>query len=298
MPALEVVSESDWPCPVCTSTAPARHRYTIQGYRVMLCAVCGAEFLLPRPALQEIESLYTGRDYYANASGVTGYPDYAGEADAIRATSRRRLSLLRPFLSTANRPRMLEMGAAYGYFLDVAREDGLDTVGLDISAAAVDEMSRRGHQALCGDLRTHRFSSSFDALVLFDTIEHIYNLPEFVTDAARALRPGGVLAFTTPDTHSLSARLSGKRWISYRPPEHLVYLNPPSVTILLAPHFTVLHSEPDRQYVSVAKLLSQLTWGRSRLGRLASAVRRHRLSQMRLPVPNGMRFYIARRHSY
>src|SRR5438045_3277427 len=64
---------------------------------------------------------------------------------------------------------------------------------------------------------------SLDAVVLWDVIEHLPNPRETLEAAGAWLRPGGVVAISTGDVDSLSARLHGRDWSLMTPPWHQFY---------------------------------------------------------------------------
>ena len=68
---------------------------------------------------------------------------------------------------------------------------------------------------------------------MIDFIEHTPKPREAVARAYDLLAPGGVICLVTPDIHSLTARLAGKRWWHLRP-GHLAYFSKRSLAALLA----------------------------------------------------------------
>ena len=99
---------------------------------------------------------------------------------------------------------LLDVGCGVGHFLQAARRRGWAVRGLDISQAA----SRVAHQTydidvVVGTLETASFGAGqFDAVTLWDAIEHIRRPIENLKAANRFLRPGGILAMKTPNESS------------------------------------------------------------------------------------------------
>jgi len=89
----------------------------------------------------------------------------------------------------------------------------------------------------------------------FDAFEHVYEPLRFLDAAHARLRPGGVLAITTPDVTSLLARVSGRSWVSFKIPEHVYYWSPATIRQALAPRFDVLEVRTAGQYATVGFLL-------------------------------------------
>jgi SAM-dependent methyltransferase len=81
-----------------------------------------------------------------------------------------------------------------------------------------------------------------DIVLAFDVMEHLSEPDLFLRDAARSLRPGGVLLISTPNPGSLGARLKGRypewrgrpieereqQWFGYRDDTHVSIRSIPS----------------------------------------------------------------------
>ena len=65
--------------------------------------------------------------------------------------------------------------------------------------------------------------AAFDAAVMFDTIEHLFDPRASLASAARALVPGGRLLVATPNFRALSRSLMGSAWAVLSPLEHMYY---------------------------------------------------------------------------
>ncbi len=67
-------------------------------------------------------------------------------------------------------------------------------------------------------------SQTFDAVTLWDTIEHVPDPKAVIGDAASFLRPGGILALSTGDVRSTMSRILRSHWrlMSY---DHLYYFS-------------------------------------------------------------------------
>ncbi|MBI2872812.1 MAG: class I SAM-dependent methyltransferase [Chloroflexi bacterium] len=278
-------------CPICGDASAPLPRRNFGLHRTVVCRRCTLEYLLPQPTREETLALYADEGYYRSGAGSYGYPDYEAEREAIARTGHRRLRRLLRYNPGRD---LIEVGAAYGYFLQVAQDSGFNVAALEVSDAAVARLRTQFDHVHHGELAEAGLCNAFDVVVLFDTIEHLHDPRAFVEAAHQALRPGGLLAFTTPNNRSMSARLLGKRWWSYRVPEHLYYFNRRSLEHLLHGRFQIVAAHPDSQYFSVKALVARLRARSPRIGRAAEvAVRALHLERLMVLVPNGMGFYIA-----
>ena len=166
---------------------------------------------------EKVRALYT-EDYFHGRE----YMDYVADRSAIGRTLGQHLKILRRHVPAGG--RVLEVGCAYGYFLDLIRKDYPGSVGVDVAAKAVADAARRGLDAREGDVREMSFDGLFDAVCLWDTIEHLAAPDQVLARCRELLRPSGHLLMSTGDFGSLLARAQGLNWRQIHPPSHLSIL--------------------------------------------------------------------------
>ena len=203
-------------------------------YKIMGCTSCTLRFLWPQPDQLAQADLYEEK-YFRSAEGLErGYAEYVEQADNHRATFRDRLRCL-PL--PAGERRLLDVGAATGFFIEQAIAHGWRAEGVELSHWAA-EYAR---QTLAvpvreGTLLDARFADrTFDAITMWEVIEHLPDPRTELSEARRILRHGGMLHLSTPDAGSLVAKCAGKRWLGWRKfPEHLYYFDLASLRRLLS----------------------------------------------------------------
>jgi len=171
-------------------------------------------------------------------------------------------------------PAVADLGCGTGVFLDVARERGWTPWGLEVSEYAAGVARQRGLNVVCGPIDAALLPGRrFDAVTMWDVIEHVADPAAAVAAAAGALRPGGVLAISTGDVTSLAARLSGPDWHLFNLPEHLFFFSPEALRRLLAAHGArVVKVLREPYWAPVAYLLERLAKSGGR--RIPDSVRR------------------------
>ena len=105
------------------------------------------------------------------------------------------------FLIRRGGGRTLEAGCGEGYGMDLLRPAG-PVVAVDLDPLATSRTARAhaGGRVVQVDACWLPFApGSFDAIVAFQLLEHLYCPAAFVEAAATLLRPGGVLLVTTPN---------------------------------------------------------------------------------------------------
>lgn len=131
--------------------------------------------------------------------------------------------------------RILDVGCGTGVVLDrLAREEGWNCFGVDISSEA---LSRRaganGRDAAADALSLPFADGTFDAVLLFDVIEHLEGPPAGLMEARRVSRVGASLMVTTPNSNSPFRRLLGARWHGLHDKTHLCLFTSFTLSYLL-----------------------------------------------------------------
>ncbi len=102
---------------------------------------------------------------------------------------------------------VLDAACGAGYGTRMLSEKAASVIGIDISDEAI-QYARQNYSASnlkfeAKDLRQIIFpDASFDAVVSFETIEHIENPELFLDEIRRVLKPGGLLILSTPNVET------------------------------------------------------------------------------------------------
>lgn len=214
-------------CVACTGRE-TRPLYRVSDFEIVACTRCGlVRTSLPAdfdPTAIYDESYFDGRQ-------ADGYADYQGSQEILRKEFRRTLRVLAR--GGVSGGALIELGCAYGYFLEEARA-AFSVCGVEVSAAASAACRARGlrvESALSPELAAE--CGPFDAAVMLDVIEHLSDPASILAELRGAMRKGGRLLLTTGDIGALAARLSGSSWRLMTPPQHLWFFSPETVTRLL-----------------------------------------------------------------
>jgi SAM-dependent methyltransferase len=244
-------------CPICGPDPVQDLRHDFAPYRVVSCSRCGLVFLSPRLTESAILKLYSDQEYYVSEVSGQGYDEYLEVQHNWVRTFTRRLEQIAKYQKPG---KSLDIGCGPGFFLEAAQAQGYDTFGLDPSEYIIKVAREKfGDRVQVGLIESSSYPAHhFDLVVAFDTFEHVYHPLEWLAAVRRVLKTGGLLAITTPDPTSLLAKISGRKWVSFKLPEHVFYWSPSTIRRVLTEGWEVLEIHPAGQYASLGFLLRRL----------------------------------------
>jgi len=198
---------------------------------LLRCASCG-----------QLVSQATPRRYWDTMAQFDGtdYNQPRGRELARRnRLAQRRLRIIARLLKKQPQSiRILDVGCSRGQFVQAAAALGFDAAGVEPApraAAAARGAGLRVHQGL---LEEQRFpEQSFDAVTLFEVIEHLKAPRALLAECRRILRTGGILMLTTGNAASWTTAVMKSRWDYFRMEQdggHISFFNPASLVRLAA----------------------------------------------------------------
>ena len=217
-------------CPLCGSTGSGAVVLRVPPYAVVRCTGCALLFLSPRLAEHRMRGDYGRIEYFEG--GGTGYASYGAQEATLRETFGRLLREMARREMTGG--RLLEVGCAYGFFLDEARPHYSLRVGTDYSPEALARARGRADQLVLGGPEDLPLGEPFECAACIHVVEHVYRPVEWLREIRRRLVPGGWLLLATPDAGAFWRPLMGRRWPFYKPPEHVTLFDRATLARLLA----------------------------------------------------------------
>lgn len=196
------------------------------------CRQCGLVYQNPRPTLAEMGEHYPPE--------YEPYVDHAAQPKrnwllqkAIQHGTNKRCRFV-----TRHKPngRLLDIGCAMGGFLLGMRElGGWNVAGVEVNHAVAEAARQRhGLDVFAGTLEEAAYpAASFDAVTLWDVLEHLHDPGPTLTEIHRVLRDEGIVVIRVPNLASWDAALFGTAWAGLDAPRHLYIFTPESLTALL-----------------------------------------------------------------
>lgn len=219
----------------CILCSTRLYRYIHKnGYWIFRCPTCGlGETDIKKNYSAFVKEFYS-QGYYEGDPTRSAYVDYEADKPLIVKNMEKFLSFLR---SRKPKGSLLDVGCAFGYFVELAGIKGYDAYGFDPSAfAAAKARQLVGRKSIQeGTIHTVSFpKKSFDIITLFDVFEHLQDPLSDMKKLASYLKDDGIMLIATGDTKSVAAKLFRRKWTFYIPPQHIFFFDRSNVTMLLA----------------------------------------------------------------
>jgi SAM-dependent methyltransferase len=248
------------PCRSCGAAA-REVRLPLDRATVALCPACGhgTTTRAPRRVDETSYGLADGdRELFA-----TRY------LPARQASYRRGLDLLGP---PAGRS-LLDVGSHYGDFLAMALADGWDAHGVELGAGLRRSLHEPLRSLVYGTFDAAAAGGPYDAVTLWDVLEHVDDPDGFLPRLARLLTPAGRVLVRVPDARVFDRLPPGPLKHLYlklchptNPEEHVSHFTPDSLARMatragLHPIATIDATASERTYAGVNRVDSAVRRG-------------------------------------
>jgi SAM-dependent methyltransferase len=200
-------------------------------FQLVKCERCGLIYQNPRLEPQELEAYYPDdyESYYRETKESLSWLQWK----LLEYGLRKRARLL---LQRQNAGRLLDVGCATGHFLYYVREHSHWQVqGVEPNHTAAQFAEETFHlDVYRGGLHEAKFPDNyFDAVTMWDVLEHVEEPVAIMEEVWRILKPGGAFLVRLPIADSLDAKLFGQYWSGLDQPRHLSVFSRSSLHRLL-----------------------------------------------------------------
>ncbi len=205
-------------CLLCTSSDLEKLEH-YQEVGLVKCKSCNFVFSERIPTLGDLI------DYYSNNYQRTSY--------LSPITVKRYNELLDGFEPFRKTGKLLDVGAGYGFFLEIARERGWEVHGTELTEEAVEHCRGKGIKMFQGEFHDLDLDpDSYDVIISIEVIEHINTPKDYVSTAKKILRKGGLFYLTTPNFNSILRYRLKEQYNVIEYPNHLCYYTSRTLTKL------------------------------------------------------------------
>ncbi len=215
-------------CPTCGSP-DARHELVKDHMQLVRCAACDLVYVSPTFNEAHYKKVYASQEYQeiVRDLGIRSH-EYR-----LQRFGRERVALMAPHVDGA-KPRYLDVGCSTGFVVEAARDAGWEATGLDLNPSAIEFGRTRNLDLRPVALEDADFPpASFDAVSLFDVLEHLLDPIRTLRACARLLKPGGIVFLYVPNYDSASRLLMGRDAHFIWPTHHLNYYTPATIRNLM-----------------------------------------------------------------
>jgi ubiquinone/menaquinone biosynthesis C-methylase UbiE len=194
------------------------------------CPNCGLIYQNPQPVFELSQDIYDG-DHYHNRYIQSEYIYFPTSNIYLKEIE----SHFKRLNYNSNNAKLLDVGCGIGYFLYLAKKNGYQVEGADISAWAGNYAKKHFDvNVITGNFLEIEFKENYyDVITIWQTIEHLPEPGLFLEKIYHMLKPGGFFCLATPDTDSWIAKFYKKLWNCYIPDEHICLFNFRSMKVIL-----------------------------------------------------------------
>ena len=131
---------------------------------------------------------------------VASYIETQLQANALKFNNQ--ANILKKHLSLKD-AKVLDIGCGGGLFLSLLKQEGADVIGIELSDSRA-QYAKTKHQLeidkhpIENDFWQRGYANHFDAVTLWDVIEHVNYPQQALQSAANVLKQGGLLLIDTP----------------------------------------------------------------------------------------------------
>lgn len=196
------------------------------------CNKCNLVYQNPQPIYEMTEDIYDGLHYHERF--IETEEVYLSTAKIYLDELNKELIKLKDQTNKKN-INLLDIGCGIGYFLSLAKKDGYDVMGTDISKWVANYVKEHhGIKVVSGNFLELKLPENyFDVITMWQVIEHLPQPNLFLKKIFTLLNPGGILVIATPHVDNWFAQMYKSNWNCFMPDEHLGLFNLESMKLIL-----------------------------------------------------------------
>lgn len=195
------------------------------GYDIYKCSECKLGMTRLRETYETFVTRHYDRGYFNGKESSGAYVNYKEDKPQI---VRNLSKLLRAVKKYKSGGKLLDVGCALGFFVEMASNAGFDAYGFDPAIYATGEARKLvGRKRIKqGTIQDVEYTvKSFDVITLCDVFEHLGDPRKDLDKIYSWLKDDGIILIATGNSDSLAGKMLKRRWTFYIPPQHLFFFN-------------------------------------------------------------------------
>ncbi|EAU71032.1 2-polyprenyl-3-methyl-5-hydroxy-6-metoxy-1,4- benzoquinol methylase [Synechococcus sp. BL107] len=117
--------------------------------------------------------------------------------------------------------KLLDVGCSSGLFLDLCREKGYKTYGIELNESELNITRHKEHKAWGKPIQQLELDEQFDVISMWDVFEHIKDGNQYLEYLNKLLKPEGIIFLQIPSSNSLAARILREKCNMFDGIEHV-----------------------------------------------------------------------------
>ncbi len=213
-------------CPICKKNTLEK-KYSLSKFKMLFCNKCLISFTHPIP--KNLSSYY--KKTYWESPSLLGLI----KNSAFSFFQSRRAKWIKKYLTKGN---IIDVGSGEAVFASKLDSD-FQVTNLDSPNSKISNPN-----VLKKDLLRWRTNKKYDAIVFWESLEHIRNPNKYIKKATSILKRRGYLFIEYPNNSSLEAQIFGRHWFHLDAPRHLNHFTPKGLRqVLLDNKFNIIEEK-------------------------------------------------------
>lgn len=259
---MEYINIQD--CPACGSSNHSKvltakdYLVSDESFVIMECNDCSLRFTSPIPDSKEIVNYYLSDDYISHTGVGNSIINQIYKIVQFFTLHSKKKKVI--IFSQNNSGSILDIGCGTGKFLKTMKQSGWEINGVEINETAREIAKNNTGSIILNQVDFFDSDQKYDVITLWHSLEHLYDLNEYLNKISTSLNANGVIMIAVPNYQSFDADYFEKDWAAYDTPRHLYHFSFETMMKLMENfNFKLIHSKQllfDPFYVA---LLSELS---------------------------------------
>ena len=185
----------------------------------------------PQPSIDNLAKYYESESYISHTDSNQSLFDKAYQFVKRFTISQKVKLIFKQIESNTSQKSILDIGCGTGDFLMACQTQGLKVFGVEPNDKATNIAQNKLEITINSDI-THFTSQTFDCITMWHVLEHVPNLPEYISSLKKLLKPNGTLIVAVPNYKSFDAKYYGQFWAAFDVPRHLWHFSKTSIRLL------------------------------------------------------------------